>query len=192
LGALGCSLQLLQMIHKINQERFTDVNNANPGESRSAHLSMATKIRSLQQHLCDQDREDENDAQSQASLTAELYRIATLLYLYAVCTDLADNMERHYRLNQALDIFQQMAVCTSPWPLFIVAGEVTTDAQRIIILDVLGRMDKIRNIGNVLVVRRLIEAYWKQLDLVGYGAKSQGRPRIWQFLSIGSATPWFI
>jgi len=182
------------MIHQINQERFADVNDANPGESRAAHLSMATKIRSLQQHLCDQSHEDENenDAQSQASLTAELYRIATLLYLYAVCEDLADNMERDFRLNQALDILQKMAVCTSPWPLFIVAGEVTTDAQRIIILDVLGRMDKMRNIGNVLVVRRLIEAYWKQLDLVGCGEKSQRRPRIWQFLSIGSATPWFI
>jgi hypothetical protein len=180
------------MVHQINQERFTNENNVDGNEPTTAHLSMATKIRSLQQHLCDHDREDQNNGQNQASLTAELYRIATLLYLYAVCTDLVDNMERDYRLHQALDILQQMAVCTSPWPLFIVAGEVTTDTQRIIILDVLGRMDKMRNIGNVLVVRRLIEAYWKQLDLVGCGEKSQRRPRIWQFLSSGSATPWFI
>jgi hypothetical protein len=101
-------------------------------------------------------------------------------------------MERDYRLSQSLDILQQMAVCTSPWPLFIVAGEVTTDTQRILILDILERMDSLRNIGNVFVVRRLIEAYWKQLDLNGCGDKSQTRPRIWQFLSTSSATPWFI
>jgi hypothetical protein len=95
-------------------------------------------------------------------------------------------------LNQALDILEQMTVCTSPWPLFIVAGEVTTDLQRIIILDMLGRMEKLRNIGNILVVRRLIETYWKQLDLHVWTDKSQARPRIWQFLSTSSATPWFI
>jgi len=89
-------------------------------------------------------------------------------------------------------ILQQMTVCTSPWPLFVVAGEVTTDAQRIVILDVLERMDSLRNIGNVFVVRRLIEVYWKQLDLNVGGDKSVTRPRIWQFLSTSSATPWFI
>ena len=165
---------------------------ADGGEPTRAHLSLATKIRSLQQHMCDQNHEESIEVQSQASLTAELYRIATLLYLYAVCADVADNMERDYRLNQALNILQQMAVCTSPWPLFVVAGEVTTDFQRIIVLDVLSRMDEVRNIGNIVVVRRLIESYWKQLDLTGCGDKPQTRPRIWQFLSTSSATPWFI
>jgi hypothetical protein len=172
--------------------RLVSANNIGAGNPTTAHLGMATTIRSLKQHLCDDNHMDQSDSQSQASLTAELYRIATLLYLYAVCEDLADNMERDYRLNKALNILQQIAVCTSPWPLFIVAGEVTTDTQRILILDVLGRMDKLRHIGNVLVVRQLIEAYWKQLDLNGFGDNSQGRPRIWQFLNTSSATPWFI
>lgn len=172
--------------------RFDSVNDVGASEPTTVHLGMATTIRSLEQRLCDDNHKDQSESQSQASLTAELYRIATLLYLYAVCEDLADNMEKDYRLNQALNILQQMAVCTSPWPLFIVAGEVTTDLQRILILDILGRMDKLRHIGNVLVVRQLIEAYWKQLDLNGFGDKSQGRPRIWQFLNTNLATPWFI
>lgn len=172
--------------------RFNSANDVGAGNLMTAHLGMATTIRSLQQNLCDNNHKGQDDPQSRASLTAEFYRIATLLYLYAVCEDLADNMEKDYRLNQALNILQQMAVCTSPWPLFIVAGEVTTDLQRILILDVLGRMDKLRHIGNVLVVRQLIEAYWKQLDLNGFGDKSHGRPRIWQFLNTSLATPWFI
>lgn len=172
--------------------RFGSVEDAPAGELTDVHLGMATTIRSLQQHLCDNQHEDPSDGRSQASLTAELYRIATLLYLYTVCPDLADNMERDYRLNQALNILQEMAVCSSPWPLFIVAGEVTTDAQRMLILDVLERMDSLRNIGNVFLVRRLIGAYWKQLDLNAGGDKSQARPRIWQFLGSSSATPWFI
>lgn len=172
--------------------RFDSVNDVGAGEPTTAHFGMATTIRTLEQRLCDDIHKNQNDLQSQASLTAELYRIATLLYLYAVCEGLADHMERVFRLNQALTILQQMAVCTSPWPLFVVAGEVTTDTQRILILDVLSRMDKLRHIGNVLVVRQLIEAHWKQLDLNGSGDKSQGRPRIWQFLNTSSATPWFI
>lgn len=180
------------MIHQINQMRFGSVDDVGPDELTAVHLGMATTIRSLQQHMCKNQHEDPDNGRSQALLTAELYRIATLLYLYAVCTDVTDNMERDYRLSQALNILQQMAVCTSPWPLFIVAGEVTTDSQRIVILDVLERMDSLRHIGNVFVVRRLIEAYWKQLDLKVCGDKSQIRPRIWQFLSTSSATPWFI
>lgn len=136
---------------------------------------------------------DVNDfVQMEAPATAELYRLAALLYLYSVCTCLADDIERAHQFHSATQILRQMAICTSPWPLFLIACEVTTDAHRLLILDTLDRMDELRNIGNVFVVRRLIETYWKQLDLRGLAHTVHARPPIWDFLEIDTAAPWFV
>lgn len=180
------------MIHQITRLRSESTSITRKGELAATQLGLAAKVKSLQQHLSSNHQEIESSAESQAVLTAELYRLATLLYLYAVCPDLVDSMERGHWLHQALDVLQKITACTSPWPLFIVAGEVTTDLQRVLILDVLEEMDESRNIGNTFMVRRLIEAYWKQLDLRGYEGKSLKRPRIWDSFNTGAACPWFI
>jgi hypothetical protein len=84
-----------------------------------------------------------------------------------------------------------MEVCTSPWPLFILACETTTDADRIKILRVLDRMDNSRTIGNVFVLRSIIEAFWKQKDL----QEDVRKPKHvdWRHLvNLDTASPWFI
>ncbi|KAF4555214.1 Hypothetical protein D9617_3g022860 [Elsinoe fawcettii] len=191
LGALGCSLQLLRIIHRINtlcsaKARAIDDESAN-------YLLTATlgEVRALHQYMPTVDHDTPTDPQVKALLTAELYRLGTLLYLYRVLPSLADIMERSRQLYSALRLLRRMPVCTSPWPLFIIAGEVETDEERLCIVEILDRMDGLRNIGNVFIVRRLVEMYWKQIDL-RVGADDTCRLCIWDLLETETAMPWFI
>lgn len=130
--------------------------------------------------------------------TAELYRLAALLYHYRVCeTYLKRHEERKSYLQQAFQIISNLKVCTSPWPLFVIASEAENDDQRLIILYTLDRMDEARKIGNVFVLRNIIQSLWKQLDLaVGRenGFKESSRLNWSDILSVNlkTAVPWFI
>ncbi len=131
-------------------------------------------------------------------LTAELYRVATLLYHHRVYASHLDRtQERQIYLEQAFDLLSQMHLCTSPWPLFVVASEANSDGERLLILRMLDRMDEARKIGNVFVLRDIIQSFWKQQDLAADGDGGGAQPRwsgSWDLL-FGEgkrAVPWFI
>lgn len=123
--------------------------------------------------------------------TAELYRLATLLYLQRVCSLVQDEVTRPTYVDQAFATLATLEVATSPWPIFILACESRTDNQRIQILRTLDRMDAARNIGNVLVLRSIIESFWTQCDLRADVAS--GNPlKWWEMVNYETAMPWFI
>lgn len=129
--------------------------------------------------------------------TAELYRVATLLYHHRVYANhINRNEERQIYLEQAFDLLSQMQLCTSPWPLFVVASEANSDDQRLLILGMLDRMDEARKIGNVFVLRDIIQSFWKQQDLAADWDGAGGQPRwagSWDLLfGEKRAVPWFI
>ena len=82
-------------------------------------------------------------------------------------------------------------MATSPWPLFILACESQTDRQRIQILRTLDRMDSSRNIGNVLVLRSIIESFWTQCDLRA-DLPTSNPLKWWEMVNYETAMPWFI
>lgn len=82
-------------------------------------------------------------------------------------------------------------MATSPWPLFILACESQTDGQRIQILRTLDRMDSSRNIGNVLVLRSIIESFWTQCDLRA-DLPTSNPLKWWEMVNYETAMPWFI
>lgn len=123
--------------------------------------------------------------------TAELYRIATFLYLQRACNTAQVHELRTMYLQQAFQVLRTLDICSSPWPLFVLACEAETDQQRIDILQTLDRMDSVRRIGNIKVLRDIIECFWKQQDLQA----DSGRPpnsKWWEALDLNVAAPWFI
>jgi hypothetical protein len=104
--------------------------------------------------------------QERITFTAELYRIATLLYLYQVAPPQAvpDNAVAGL-VHEGFVILDHMEVCTSPWPLFIIACNVASDADRLKILAIVDGANKTRRIGNYELIRGIIQAVWKQKDL---------------------------
>lgn len=145
----------------------------------------------LQQHLPADFAQDAIKEQTKIQLTAELYRIAAVLYLRSVCPNIDATNQTPAWLESAFNVLAGLEICTSPWPLFVVACESQTDEQRIKILRALDRMDQHRKIGNIFVLRSLIENFWKQQDLQADGDRL--RPlRWWELMNFDTAAPWFI
>lgn len=138
------------------------------------------------------------EERSKVLLTAELYRIAALLYNQRIHAGYLDRChEREFFLIQAFQTLGRLPICTSPWPLFVIACEADSDDQRLVILRMLDHMDEARNIGNVFVLRDIILSFWKQQDLAADCDGRGGHPS-WLdslnllFLHSNTAVPWFI
>lgn len=130
---------------------------------------------------------------TKVTLTAQFYHAAAILYLRSICPHVDATNQTAAWLHRAFEILASLEICTSPWPLFVVACESRTDEQRIVVLRALDQMDAGRKIGNVYVLRSLIENYWKQRDLQADGDRP-GQPglRWWELLNSDNAAPWFI
>lgn len=188
----------METIHNINQLRSIATRKSTGDGSRSELPSVMWTCQGLQDRLCRLKQQLPPDyakhtikAQTKIRLTAELYRIAAVLYLRAICPNIDATNQTSVWLEQAFKVLNGLDICTSPWPLFVVACESQTDQQRIQILRALDRMDEDRKIGNIFVLRSLIENYWKQQDLQADADKL--RPlRWWELMNFDTAAPWFI
>ena len=136
-------------------------------------------------------------------LTAELYRLAALIYLIKTSIPRAprpvnisaispDLQAVCFYVDEAMNFLRCLETCTSPWPLFVVACESWNDKQRIEILHTLDKMDDRRNIGNILVLRAIIESFWKQQDLRADSGQSSSDLQWWDIIDLQTASPWFI
>ena len=125
-------------------------------------------------------------------VTAEFYHVAALVYFHHHVQRLASKHPTIKALvRSALNLISQMGVCTSPWPLFVVACEVTGDAERLQILDTFAGMEQHRRIGNISATRMIVETLWKQHDLAD---DDSARPNIdWRsIVDMKTISPSFI
>jgi hypothetical protein len=103
---------------------------------------------------------------ARVAITADFYRIGAAVYLHSVMQQQTVDQDALRRLVDAgLQLLAQMEPCTSPWPLFVIACNVVGDTDRSKILSSLKGMNEARHIGNCLIIKRLILAIWKRIDL---------------------------
>jgi hypothetical protein len=122
--------------------------------------------------------------------TAELYRLGALLYLHrSILHTPLGSSKMQELVKTALQILEEIGICTSPWPLFLISCEVVSDVQRIQVLSILEAMQQRRRIGNYEMIRGVIETVWKQSDLAEC---SQERKRRIDWKSIVDVRPSFI
>lgn len=101
------------------------------------------------------------------TLTAELYRIAAVLYFFqTVPVSFVRAMNPKDLVRSGLDILWEMKICSSPWPLFILACSITEDEDRIRMLDLMEASGSTRRIGNYGIIIGLVKAVWKRQDLI--------------------------
>ncbi|KAH6884386.1 fungal-specific transcription factor domain-containing protein [Thelonectria olida] len=162
-GCLGCSIELFEIIHHISRLR-ADHAKCIEGYMASTLLQrrveLETKVRKMAQCL-DSD-EDERVTPSEADANLGYCRIISPGNSFLFATD---DATRTTYLKDAFNTLEAVMVASSPWPLFILACESQSEQQRIAILGVLDQMDDVRSIGNILVMRNIIEKLWKQRDL---------------------------
>jgi hypothetical protein len=98
--------------------------------------------------------------------TADFYHLAALIYFKRQIRQCpTDSPVIQSLVLTALGLVSEMDVCTSPWPMFVVACEVLNDAQRLQVLEVLTKMESQRRMGNISVTKMIVESLWKQQDL---------------------------
>lgn len=189
----------MEIIHHINQLRAAasrkgiDENSSSPlPPVKWSSQGLEHRLTALSQQLhADDFAQHSTKQRSQIQATAELYRLAAILYLRRICPTIEASDNTAIYLDQAFQVFGSLEICTSPWPLFVVACEAQSDDQRIMILHGLDRMDDTRKIGNVLVLRSLIANYWKQQDLLAGGDRANSL-KWWELMDFDTAAPWFI
>ncbi|KIV86538.1 hypothetical protein PV11_02141 [Exophiala sideris] len=165
-GSLGCSEELMELVACVNQLRGQTVFDTSLIEelrSRLENLTQNIVIKPEQQSRSQSEVIDE----ARIHDTAEFYQLAALIYFRRQILQLPPKSPSVQQLvESSLNLISQMEVCTSPWPLFVVACEVHTDEQRLQILQTLKKMELHRRIGNIGVTRMIVEAFWKQQDLL--------------------------
>jgi len=172
IGSLGCSTELLRLISCINELRsMKDCVHCDSFQVGEGLLELSLLIRGRLQHLNQEIHIKPGESMGtinhqRITLTAEFYRVATLLYLYEVAPSQAVPEKAVQPLvNEGFRLVEQMGICTSPWPLFIIACNVTSDIQRLKIFAILDTMNQKRRIGNYQIIKGLIQTLWKQQDL---------------------------
>ncbi|KAI0205838.1 fungal-specific transcription factor domain-containing protein [Astrocystis sublimbata] len=198
IGSLGCSIEVMEVISHVNKWRAMEHHGdptAFPDQERSnraiEYKALESKLALLVQRLDPRHEEHFSHYDRTRTLaTAELYRIAAFLYLHRVGSTEPSQEIKSVYLQQALQVLGSLKVCTSPWPLFVIACETETDDQRIRILRTLDQMDEERHIGNVFVLRHIIETFWKQQDLQADSGRT-GNLKWWDTID-NLSVPWFI
>jgi hypothetical protein len=175
---LECISCINQLTHVISQNLFGNL----PAEFISIPHFLQMQLETLQQIPgIVEDSSSGHVDEARILNTAELYRIAALIYLHrSVIWTSTDSGVMKDLVARSLNILGKLTVCSSPWPIFMTSCEVIGDEQRIRILDAMDKMQKERRIGNVEIIRNIIEAVWKQTDL---DPSQEGRMRVdWKSL----------
>ncbi|KAF2628274.1 hypothetical protein BU25DRAFT_43010 [Macroventuria anomochaeta] len=179
IGVLGCSTEVLHLIGCTNQLQAAKPAVSPAGTAGNPSLTVPcehfgilsrieNRLLNLEQKLLIQPGSTSgiiND--TRITFTAELYRIAAVLYFYQTApTTFVPASNPQHSLRNGLNILWEMKICSSPWPLFILACSVTEDEDRIRILDLMETSGARRRIGNYSIIIKLVKAVWKRQDLV--------------------------
>ncbi|KAI1823435.1 fungal-specific transcription factor domain-containing protein [Xylaria intraflava] len=199
IGSLGCSVEVMEIISCVNQRRAAEMRcdshallSQGVVNKNNEYKILASRLESLTQRLDPRVAEHLSQHDRVRTLaTAELYRIATFLYLLRVFSPETPPDPKPVYLKEALRILANLKLCTSPWPLFVIACETENDDQRISILQALDLMDQERHIGNVFVLRHIIESFWKQQDLQADSGRASNL-KWWDTIDANLTVPWFI
>ncbi|KAI2628136.1 fungal-specific transcription factor domain-containing protein [Hypomontagnella submonticulosa] len=117
-----------------------------------------------------------NNNSVNTALTAELYKLAMLVYLNRATSNVLNQAPRtQQQIDEAFTILSQMDSCPRQFPVFIIGCEARTDTQRVTVLDLMDRTEKIVASRSFNYVRILMEGIWTQDDLangdINYGDK---------------------
>jgi hypothetical protein len=169
-----------------------------PQSSRTQHhetvKSIRTQLQEIEQsvEIAPRSNPDSIDL-NRISATAAFYQKAALLYLEQILpVDIRWNDTYISSLiDDCFELLEMIELCTSPWPLFILANWSMEDQHRIKVLTILESMNKKRRIQNVEVIGAIIQAIWKRVDLDDAG--TQYHELDWRdFIDMGGFVPSFI
>lgn len=195
IGPLGCSAEVFHIIQDINHIRGIPCDELEESEFRSVREKTRLAESSLQNLAQRLDPDEEIAAtplkRSRIMAIADLYRLAALLYAQRVHPAADADARRTEYLGKAYQVLSTLHVASCPWPIFVLACESQSEEERAFMMEVLDRMSSIRAVGNVGVMRKIVEAFWKRNDLQETNRDSPSL-KWWRFYDSDTAAPWFV
>ncbi|KAI8665069.1 Zn(2)-C6 fungal-type domain-containing protein [Fusarium sp. Ph1] len=159
-----CSLAILDIISMLFHSISPDVEHAISSKKRQRLLEAENTLR---KYLLEYPSTKSTYESRQSSNTSTLlHTIAALIFLNRAAFDYTGEEAAHEVLvKHGLDILETVDVSYTPWPIFIIACEAHRDSARLLILDVVARIEKHTGSRRLTLPRHLIEAAWNYHDL---------------------------
>lgn len=89
-----------------------------------------------------------------------------LVYLNRSSEGLIDRPARmQQQIDKSFAIFNRLNCCKQQFPILIIGCEARTDEQRVVILDVISRTEKLGSSRPCNYLKRILQAVWAQDDL---------------------------
>lgn len=166
----GCSLELLDLLCQVIDAVHERQTAEHLSEAHAKLLqSLKIRLQGLVHHQSAVLPPDSTDEEYQhANQVAELYRLATMIYLLIVAKgDSIACSEVDGLVDEAFGILRKVERCQQPWPLFILGLAAHTEERRLIILTVIERALALQPLGSMALADRMIRDAWVQQDLGG-------------------------
>ncbi|KZL74362.1 zinc-finger transcription factor [Colletotrichum tofieldiae] len=107
-----------------------------------------------------------DDETRRAAAKAEVFRIATLVYLSrSTGQDSTHPSEIPLLVKRGLHLIHHMGICERPLPLLILGCEARTDIERLYILDLVASTETAAPDRHLHSIKTLLQALWTQDDL---------------------------
>ena len=183
-------MELMNIISTIQDVILECDNTEAPRHQNEIILQLKQRLQHLRQFLVPQGvTVPMAGDESKAFNTAELYRIAAMIFLERACRRMPrSDPQIEHLVETGLKLLEKLQGSAATWPLFIVACEAETDEHRTIALDSFEASAKVRKAGNISWVQGLAEAVWKQDDLSTYSNVPADTVQLLRYRSVISAS----
>lgn len=167
---------------------LSSTSTGNLDDYRSFIQVLDWRIRSLplvEAHNAEQDLDEE-------ALTAQLYQLATLIFLNRNFEDQINKPARtQQHIDKAFSILAKLSFCKQQFPLHVIGCEARTDEQRATVLDLIDSTERLHSSRSLSYTKRIIEACWAQDDLSN-GVDTSYSDRLTTILSQCQIVPSFV
>ncbi|EEU43589.1 uncharacterized protein NECHADRAFT_82527 [Fusarium vanettenii 77-13-4] len=159
-----CSLPVLDIISFLFHNISPDTEHTTSPKRRQRLLKTEN---SLRKYLSDYpSTKSTAESRPLSSTSTLLHAIAALIFLNRAALDYTGEEAAHEVLvKRGLDILETLSVSYTPWPIFIIACEAHRDSTRLLILDVVAKIEEHTGSRRLALLRHLIEAAWNYHDL---------------------------
>lgn len=165
----GCSLELLDLLCRVIDavHERDDPEYLSESHVKLLHC-LELRLRGIKQHhsgVFPAQSSGEEDAENSEKV-AELYRLATLIYLFVIAKgDPIGFEDTKQAIDKAFGILQMVECCERPWPLFIIGMVAQTEDQRLHLLTVFDKSLALQSSGSMALANRMIRDAWVRQDL---------------------------
>lgn len=159
-----CSLAILDIISLLFHSINPGVEHIISSKKRQRLLEAENTLRKYL--LKDPSTKSTYESHPTSNTSTLLHSIAALIFLNRAALDYTGEEAAHDILvKRGLDILETVDVFYTPWPVFIIACEAHRDSARLLILDVVARIEEHTGSHRLTLLRHLIEAAWNYYDL---------------------------